>query len=619
MKLLILIIFTSTTAWCQIVTYTTDKSGALSATDANVTAIGLSRVNGAKKPGSVCKTGFSSKSFPKSVTYSDLGAAVEFSFTPRSGYYATVTQVSVESRRSKEGTMFIRIAYSTDGVTWTDNGLDLSPKQGSCGDVVLSTWDMPDFSSQGEVKLRIYGYNASSSNGVLTVQNIVVNGTVLAPEMTITDIGTPVNRFLWGGTVADLAYTGSLQDCKAEGRITTGEPIYGLIKGFNWHFISYSEGQASQVDWCRINDTLVTRVCVKGEKTGYNCNSPLAIKGACNCTYKVDGKCLDFFNDAVALKTKLGAKGVVTINVESGTPTEQLDQLAWKIKRFNPSFIILGQEENAKDGHFKGDASKYLDACKPLIDFTRATYPNITIVGDAAPIQSTAKNNVVWNKTLFSSHLFDAFDIYAQLDELTEFNGDISHDTTELNKVRTILKERVDSQVVLSGVPVFVSQINASETFSDAGSVVYEGQFMPAPYIFSVYEELLSNPNVIGGIWQTIKNVTGKNTLDVNGQVLYAIGSLFTEEATSISISQKSGVTIYGVKSESTYKLILVNKTGRNITLPKTLSLDGKIILPAWNEGKWLFTDSYTSKQLTTYDCTGSMKFGFGYATIKTN
>lgn len=690
--------------------YNNAKDGSYSTIAPNTASNGLQRVNGAKKPSFMCSTGFSSSNYPKSASWKDNGAAVQFTITPDTGYRMTIKSLSGGIRRSDTGTLDVLPAYSLDGVTWTPFTVQ-NPKKGSCGDVSTFLWDIVDFTIESKLWVRLYGLNAKSGAGVLQLMNINLEGAcdlifvdmdkdgyaaeqdcddsdsavhpgatetcngidedcdtfidnhlpifiyyadkngdgygedssifILTckdtppagyvwemapkPEMTITTTGVPVNPNLWGATVADLAYTGSLTDCKADGRVTASEPIYGLIKGFNWNFISYSEGQTVQVDWCRIGDTTVLRTCIKGEKTGYNCNSPLAIKGACNCDYKVDGKCLDFFNDAVELKRKLGVGGIVTVNIESGTPTEQLDQLAWKIQRFNPSKIIMGQEENAQKGHFDGDPNKYIAACKPLCDFVRATYPWIRIIGDAAPIESTAKGNVLWNKAVMVSTLFDEFDAYAQLDEVTEFNGVVSHDTTELNKVEAVLVGRLDAIYAQSHKPTFWTQENASETFSDEGSVVYEGQAMAGFYVADLYRIGLkyaatSPDKFSGGIWQTVKNVTGKNVLDLNGKILYLIGNLFSEEAINITITENCGAVMYGVKTDTEYRIIMFNKTGKDVTLPTVLSIDGKIMVDVkWNSGTWYGVGSYTDKVLNEYDNVGKMKFGFGYATIKTN
>jgi hypothetical protein len=88
--------------------------------DPHATGDTLSNVNGAIYPGFTC-TNFNLRNFPSNTTYSSSGAAFQFAVKPAKGYAVQMSKFSINEITfgSKPS---IRLAYSTDGVNWTDNG-----------------------------------------------------------------------------------------------------------------------------------------------------------------------------------------------------------------------------------------------------------------------------------------------------------------------------------------------------------------------------------------------------------------------------------------------------------------------------------------------------------------
>ncbi len=72
----------------QLLSYTNATNGTLASTAANTTGTGLVRVNGATAATASCSTGFSSKKFSATTTYSTALAAIETSVTPSGRLYA---------------------------------------------------------------------------------------------------------------------------------------------------------------------------------------------------------------------------------------------------------------------------------------------------------------------------------------------------------------------------------------------------------------------------------------------------------------------------------------------------------------------------------------------------
>ncbi|HNW00356.1 MAG TPA: putative metal-binding motif-containing protein, partial [Chitinophagales bacterium] len=168
-----------TAANAQLYNYTNDLGGVPASTATNTTGSNLARVDGAL-PITGCPDGFNSNKYSEATTFGVTRPSVEFSISPNTGYQLDVTSVSVNARRNNKGPALWRFAYSTDGgATWTNNGSDYSVTAVTCGTSNTLTWDMPDFSSEGTVLVRVYSYGATSAlNGVGTLTNLVLSGGV---------------------------------------------------------------------------------------------------------------------------------------------------------------------------------------------------------------------------------------------------------------------------------------------------------------------------------------------------------------------------------------------------------------------------------------------------------
>jgi hypothetical protein len=174
--------------FAQIYTFTNNTSGTANSVAANATATSLSRVNGANAPGSPCGTGFNATNFSAVTTYASSLAATSVTITPAAGCKLIVTDFSVGLRRSASGPASVRLAYSVDGgTTWIDKGTNDAPNNGSCGVTATATWDPADFdvtSNTNGIIFRIYGFNASSTGGILQLLNLTINGSVGATCVT---------------------------------------------------------------------------------------------------------------------------------------------------------------------------------------------------------------------------------------------------------------------------------------------------------------------------------------------------------------------------------------------------------------------------------------------------
>jgi len=168
----------------QLFNYIDDPAGNYSSVAVNATATNLSRVNGTLEE-FACPTGFVSKKHSQAATYGNGRPSIQFSVSADAGYQLDVTNISVDIRRNPKGPTLWRLAYSLNGGTsWTNSGTDFFVETTNCLGGSNLSWDVADFSTVNTMLVRVIGFNAHSSiNGVSTLKNIVVDGTVsLADE-----------------------------------------------------------------------------------------------------------------------------------------------------------------------------------------------------------------------------------------------------------------------------------------------------------------------------------------------------------------------------------------------------------------------------------------------------
>ena len=142
--LLLILTVSSSACFAQILSYTDDPGGSLDFVADNVTATGLSRVNGALPDATVCNTGFVTSNYSGTANYSSSLAAVEVSATPDAGFSLNVTNFFVDVNSSGNGPSNVRLAYSIDGGnTWITQGSDLTPHPGNCVKTSRFSWSNP--------------------------------------------------------------------------------------------------------------------------------------------------------------------------------------------------------------------------------------------------------------------------------------------------------------------------------------------------------------------------------------------------------------------------------------------------------------------------------------------
>ncbi|HRH53179.1 MAG TPA: MopE-related protein [Chitinophagales bacterium] len=178
LPILSLLVMTSTNA--QVYEYTNDPIGFPSYHNPNFYAERLLRSNEAAGAGDACDIGFSTKHFSTEAVFEDNIAGVVLKLIPDSLVTLNISSISAAFRITEKGPIYARYSYSLDsGVTWVNQGSDITPIINDCGGSTINgTWDMDDFSSTELILIKISGYNALDSVGRLNITTMNIYGTV---------------------------------------------------------------------------------------------------------------------------------------------------------------------------------------------------------------------------------------------------------------------------------------------------------------------------------------------------------------------------------------------------------------------------------------------------------
>jgi hypothetical protein len=169
-----------------IYTYSTDLGGAYASIAANMTATGLTRINGAVASGFPCTQGYTSNGFPGTTTFNAPNACIEFSMTPNLGYQLDIYSIQAINGRNNlnGGPTMVIFAYSFDGVTWLVGNSSAAQVTTSADLTSCTTFagtdvfNMTNFSTPNTLYFRVYPCGSSIITGDHFIRNLQVLGAL---------------------------------------------------------------------------------------------------------------------------------------------------------------------------------------------------------------------------------------------------------------------------------------------------------------------------------------------------------------------------------------------------------------------------------------------------------
>lgn len=192
----------------QLYQYSGATNGVYSFLAANATATNITHTGfGTNTP---CTNGAGISGITVSTvytTYVPSNPRVYFKITPNAGYELNITGFTAALRRSGTGPSKVRYAYSLDnGATWTDDGFDHAPNNGSCGAMSTQQWNgvlnVSNVTSANGIILALFPYGASNSTGTFQMNSWIINGSVVPAPSQCSPSTSP-----------DLSYNDSLTVC----------------------------------------------------------------------------------------------------------------------------------------------------------------------------------------------------------------------------------------------------------------------------------------------------------------------------------------------------------------------------------------------------------------------
>lgn len=174
-----------------------------------------------------CTWGFSGIDGFTAISYTSSGPCIEITLTAALGYTITSNGFTAGLRRSSTGPVSARMAYSTDGTTWIDEGLDHFPLNATCATstsgTTLASWTT--FSvSNNVLHFRIYPFGASGMGGTIQIYGLNIIGNVhLACTTPAVSVSPSSSSICPGSTGTVMTSTGA-----GIGGIYTWSPSAGL-------------------------------------------------------------------------------------------------------------------------------------------------------------------------------------------------------------------------------------------------------------------------------------------------------------------------------------------------------------------------------------------------------
>lgn len=223
----------------QLYQYSGATNGAYSFLAPNATATNITHTGfGSNTP---CTNGAGISGITVSTvytTYAPSNPRVYFKITPNTGYELNITGFTAALRRSGTGPAKVRYAYSLDnGATWTDDGFDHAPNNGSCGAMSTQQWNgVLNVSNVGSVNgiiFALFPYGASNSTGTFQMNSWIINGSVVPAPSQCSPATSP-----------DLAYHDSLTVC-APGTVDLASALVTDANNTTGTFAYYTDALAT--------------------------------------------------------------------------------------------------------------------------------------------------------------------------------------------------------------------------------------------------------------------------------------------------------------------------------------------------------------------------------------
>jgi hypothetical protein len=407
-----------------------------------------------------------------------------------------------------------------------------------------------------------------------------------------TKNAVPLYKDIHSACTVDIFYTK-----RNETRNILEDPYFSFVKSLNFNSLQYSGGSTADNDHVIVGDTAI----YNGKGDGYNIREADLKERGEDINTVLDGVGnfhfgKDFFNEYAALVRKLGIRGDVIANVQSGT----LDELYWKIKQANAQRVIFGMEQNlGSNAHDFADGNVYKEKISKWIIAVKQKFPDVITVIDVAPVYNAKARGAQWNDQLKGME-GDEARLYLWDKDYTTWLPDQNANLAKMNEAFTSIlpgwfnsfREKFPDK----NVSVWQWGLKPkTDLYNTMAACIYIGKF----YKFMIdYNK--AHENFIGyASYMSLKSLNrGDGSILNHYYALEACGLLFkgNKNVVDLRIDGVAGLSGVACSENGKTTLLLINESGKEINLP-SVSVDGVL-----SSGKKYNITSVSAASLGSFD-----------------
>ncbi|MCS6916709.1 MAG: hypothetical protein RMK52_05705 [Chitinophagales bacterium] len=407
-----------------------------------------------------------------------------------------------------------------------------------------------------------------------------------------TSQAVPVHRDVHAACAVDIFFGKGMTP-----RDVLADSYVGFVQSMNFYSLQYSGGSTADHDHVIVGDTRITG----GRGDGYNINADDVKARGEDIRTILDGVGTvrfnkDFFNEYCALLRRLGIRGDVIANVQSGT----LEELMWKIEQARARRVIFGMEQNlASNAKVFPDGKAYRQKIEEWISAVKRRYPEVICVIDAAPVFVAKPRAVEWNRQI-SGMAGDEARLYMWDKDLTIWSDDWTANQKAMDQIfsttlpgwlQTFAQQFPDKKVAVCQWGLKPK----TPLYNTMGACIYIARF----YQFLLDYNKRNNNRIGYACYMSLKSLNRGDGVVLNhAAALQQCGKLFEREGqlADLRVNGLAGISGTAVICDQQVMLLLVNVTGSEVQVPVVVR-DGKPVTETF-EVQSLFAASALSQQV---------------------
>lgn len=439
----------------------------------------------------------------------------------------------------------------------------------------------------------------NSTTDTLATDSVQVIESKVTAGITITTSTVLIPEYMGAGGTTDMFI---LNDPNNAAFITK-------IAGGKFNSFVHTEGHFSE--WYHVKAPFGT----KGN--GYNGVKPSTmteaqwkdlLQGGMSATYSRDFN-LSFFD----LLSKTSTKGILTINVARGT----LQEAYYMIGRLtNQANVMVIYTQELPSSQYKTnppiDSKAYPKIVYEWRDSIHAKFPNTKFYDMVFMPNIQGGKTSLWVSELLAypkkmPESIGVIQYNHQFDHVVD-NGNVTNDTaSQTNAIKVSLPNQMANiKAKFPNTPIFWAQFSANDfTGEPYKSPKFSGRCIDVFYYMRARKVWIDATrdgtfNCLGASVIGLKNLL--NVLDFKFTGID--NAMYTKPryATTVTHNLGSQVDVSAGYENGTYQIVMQNRSGKEVLIPKTWNLDGKTGTPTYSSGDGYSCATYTSTTGTQYN-----------------